>query len=208
MGFELESAGDGVRPVTSSSEDFDVASSGGSNDSFIISNPHDVNDYDVVAIECLIDKVLSAVTSKFCDVSQGGCLHIHIQEENIFIDKSLMVGPLHQDYVEECQAEARQEIDRLLKHPEHILSSQSASPPDGEFGGAVRFPSKGHVIAFVGTFAPNLAEAMVASVGYWLSWFTPDEFVALCEEGDNKEIFLEVQGFIFDQFDKVVEGEE
>lgn len=67
-----------------------------------------------------------------------------------------------------CITLSNEKPERLLKHPDHLLSWQSRNPDNTQYGGAIRLPSQ-WLLGFSG-FLEMDDEAFVASLARCMKW--------------------------------------
>lgn len=82
---------------------------------------------------------------------------------------------------------SREKAERLLRHPEHMLSWQSREPKEGRWGGAVRLQS-GIIFSFSG-FPELVDEAFCAALAFILGWAPYEEMLATLRISNNVELF-------------------
>lgn len=95
----------------------------------------------------LASRITPLIAASLPDNRTGGYLYFCDAEGRQLLHK--MLGEPDPAKWAKYREYSREKADRLLRHPEHVLSAQSRNPDEKQYGGALRLAS-GHILSFSG----------------------------------------------------------
>lgn len=127
----------------------------------------------------IAQKTIGAVAARLGKGQCGGYL-VSCEEDDVCLASLWFnrVGMPEEKHKKSYAKNAVEKAHRLALHPNHQLSRQSRDPGKGMYGGGVRFPRVGRIMAFSG-LPEEVDEGLVIGIGYSIEWLTWRDVEAL-----------------------------